>query len=102
MQMSLMAAAAAAFTFGGVLMKWSEGMTRGWYTAAFLLCFVTGAIAQAAVMRDNEMSSVYLIVLGLECVFAFALGAAVFGEPLRMSRVAAAVLITGGVVLLRS
>lgn len=102
MQMSLMAAAAAAFTIGGVLMKWSDGMTRGWYTAAFLACFVAGAVAQAAVMRDNEMGTVYLIVVGLECVLAFALGAVVFGEPLRMSRLVAAGLITGGVILLRA
>ena len=102
MQMSLMAGAAAAFTVGGVLMKWSAGMTHRWYTAAFLLCFAAGAVAQAAAMRDAEMGSVYLVVVGLECVFAFALGAAVFGEQLSASRLTAAALITGGVVMLRA
>jgi multidrug transporter EmrE-like cation transporter len=102
MQMSLMAGAAAAFTFGGVLMKWSDGMTRGWYTAAFLLCFAAGAVAQAAAMRGQEMGTVYLVVVGLECVFAFALGAVVFGEPINLSRVVAAALVTSGVVLLRA
>jgi multidrug transporter EmrE-like cation transporter len=53
-------------------------------------------------MRNNEMGTLCLIVVGLEGMFAFALGTAVFGEPLRLTRLAAAALITAGVVLLRA
>lgn len=102
MQLILMAAAAAAFTGGGVFMKWSDGMTRGWHTLAFLLCFAGGAVAQASAMRESEMGTVYLIVVGLECILAFTLGAVVFGEKLTASRLVAAALITSGVMLLRA
>jgi multidrug transporter EmrE-like cation transporter len=94
-------AASVAFTAGGVCMKYSNGLTRLWPSVLLFALFCAGAAAQPLAMRHSEMSTTYIFVLGLESVLAFALGAAVFSEPVTPVRILAVALVTAGIVLLR-
>jgi quaternary ammonium compound-resistance protein SugE len=81
-------------------MKSSAGLTRVWPSLLMSLSFLIGAALQALVMRDADMSVSYVSVLGLESLFAFALGVLILGETVSVIRLCAIVMITAGVVLL--
>ena len=68
MNVLLPVAAAAAFAFGGVCMKYSEGLTRPVPSALLFVLFCAGAAAQTLAMRHAEMGATYILVLGLESV----------------------------------
>jgi multidrug transporter EmrE-like cation transporter len=93
--------AAASFAVGGLLMKVSFGSQAVYANAGFLGLFVIGALLQARAMRHLDMGLVYTAVLGLEAAFALALSVTVLHEHLSPQRLAAVVLIVGGVALLR-
>ena len=93
-------AAAAAFTAGGVAMKASAGMTRLAPTLLFFLCFAAGAAFQALALRHAELGVAYVVVLGLEAVFAVALGALVFSERLSALKCCGVTAVVIGIVLL--
>lgn len=92
--------AALCFTFGGVYMKASPGLTRVWPSVLMSLLFLAGAALQALVMRQEDISVAYTSVLGLEALLALAGGALLFGEAISELRLCAVVLIVTGVVLL--
>ena len=92
--------AALCFTFGGICMKMSAGLTRVWPSMLMALFFLMGAALQALAMRHEDMSVAYISVLGLEGLLAFACGALFFGEAISAVRLGAVALITTGVVLL--
>ena len=75
-------AAASFFTAGGVAMKASAGMTRLTPTLLLFLLFAIGATFQALALRYAELGVAYVVVLGLEAVFAVALGVLIFSEQL--------------------
>ena len=100
MKLLFLSLAALLFASGGLAMKCSHGMTRVWPSVVFLLLFAAGASLQALAMRTAEMGPVYVFVLGLEAIVAMALSVAVLGERLTLSRVAAVLLIVGGIVML--
>ena len=82
------AAAALAFTAGGVCMKASAGMSRPVPAALLYLFFAAGATFQALAMRRADLGVAYLFVLGLEAVFAFACGLLFFAETASWWKVA--------------
>ena len=59
------------------------------------------AACQSIGMRNAEMGSSYVLVLGLEAIIAVALGIWFFGDHLTPLKFAALALILGGVALLR-
>jgi quaternary ammonium compound-resistance protein SugE len=65
------------------------------------ILFLAGAACQSLAMRREDMSVSYIVVLGLESILAFVFGRVFFGESVSLSRIAALVLITLGIVLLR-
>ncbi len=95
-------AAAIFFAVGGVFMKYSEGLTRFWPSVAMFALFGCGAALQALAMRRSEMSAIYILVLGLESVLAFGLGVLMFGDRATPNRILAVVLVSAGILLLRS
>jgi multidrug transporter EmrE-like cation transporter len=97
----LSVAAAVAFALGGVCMKYSEGLTRPVPTALLFILFCAGAAAQTLAMRQSEMGSTYILVLGLESILAFVLGVLIFSESAAPIRILAVLLVTAGIVLLR-
>ena len=97
----LLAAAALAYTLGGVCMKYSEGLTRGLPSIQLFVLFVAGAVLQTLAMKHSEMAVTYIFVLGLESVLAFLLGVLVFRESATAERILAVGLVTAGIVLLQ-
>lgn len=93
-------AAAVFFTAGGVAMKASAGMTRPTSTLVFFLCFAVGAAFQALALRYAELGVAYVVVLGLEAVFAVALGALVFSERMSALKCGGVIAVVIGIVLL--
>jgi multidrug transporter EmrE-like cation transporter len=80
MHLFLLAAAAVLFSFGGLAMKASIGLTRIGPSVAVFVLFCLGAACQALGMRRTEMGVAYISVLGLEALVAFALSSLALGE----------------------
>ena len=100
MQLSLMIVAALLFAGGGLFMKTSDGLTKLAPSAGVFVFFCAGAACQAVAMKRGEMSAIYVVVLGLEAIAAFSLGAIVLGEKASWTKVCALALIVGGIALL--
>ncbi|MFL6447674.1 MAG: DMT family transporter [Bryobacteraceae bacterium] len=100
MQFLLLALAAVLFSFGGLAMKGSAGLTRFGPTVAIFVLFCAGAACQALGMRRTEMGVAYISVLGLEALTAFGLSWLVLGERVTISKVGALLLIVGGIAVL--
>jgi multidrug transporter EmrE-like cation transporter len=94
-------AAALAYTVGGYFMKEADGFARLGPALAVLGLFGLGATLQIFAMRGQEMTTTYLVVLGLEAVCAFAFGVLLLGEALTWQKVAGSVIVCAGVALLR-
>jgi multidrug transporter EmrE-like cation transporter len=97
---ALLITAAICFTVGGLCMKSSVGLTRMLPSLLMSVLFLTGAALQALAMRNADMSAVYVSVLGLESLLAFAVGVFALGEAVSAVRLCAIALIAAGVVLL--
>ena len=94
--------AALFFTVGGVFMKLSEGLTKFWPTVIVFALFAMGAALQTLAMKREDLAVTYLWVVGLESSLAFAFGVLLFSESCTPARIAGVLLITGGIVSLRS
>jgi small multidrug resistance pump len=94
--------AALFFTVGGVFMKLSEGLTKFWPTVIVFALFLIGAALQTLAMKREDLAVTYLWVVGLESILAFVFGVLVFSESCTPVRIAGVLLITGGIVSLRS
>src|SRR5262245_51794966 len=67
------------------------------------LCLVLGGPAlQMLAMKREDLAVTYLWVAGLESVLAFAFAVLLFSESCARARIAGVLLITGGIVSLRS
>jgi small multidrug resistance pump/quaternary ammonium compound-resistance protein SugE len=94
--------AALFFTVGGVFMKLSDGLTKFWPTVIVFALFLIGAALQTLAMKREDLAVTYLWVVGLESILAFVFGVLVFSESCTPVRIAGVLLITGGIVSLRS
>ena len=101
MSLLWLASASIAYAVGGLFMKASNGVVHGRATATFILLFLLGALAQARGMRDTDLSTSYILVLGIEALAAVALGVLVLDEAFGPSRLAAVSLIVAGIAWLR-
>ena len=81
-------------------MKLSDGLRRPLYTVFFYACFGLGATLQAFGMRQRELGTTYVLVLGLEAVLACGLAVLAFGEAVTPVRIVAVLLVLAGVYLL--
>ncbi len=82
-------------------MKQSDGFTRPWPTAIMAAAMLASFVLLAWSMRVLPLGTAYTIWTGIGAVGAFIVGVAVLGEPLNLMRVAAAVLIVSGLVLMK-
>ena len=82
-------------------MKQSEGFTRLWpsIVTAVTMLLSFGLLAWA--MRSLPLGTAYTVWTGIGAVGAFLVGVAVLGEAASLLRVLAAVLIVGGIVLMK-
>ena len=81
-------------------MKYSAGLTNLLPSLGVFACFCLGAACQTIAMRKAEMSVVYVFVLGLEAVAAFALSVWILDERVTLAKVLAVALIVAGIALL--
>jgi quaternary ammonium compound-resistance protein SugE len=101
MPLALASLAAVCFTVGGVFMKRADGLRHAAPTMLFLLLFAVGAALQSQAMRRAELTTTYVIVLGLEAVLAVGFGMLLFAEPMTSRKLCAVALIVVGIALLR-
>ncbi len=94
--------AAVSFAFGGVLMKYADGLRNPNPSMFVFLLFVLGAALQIVAMRGTELSVTYLVVLGLEAVLSFTFGLVVFRESITLLKVVGALIVVLGIIVLRA
>jgi multidrug transporter EmrE-like cation transporter len=78
----------------------TAGMTRLSPTLLFFLSFAVGAAFQALALRYAELGVAYVVVLGLEAVFAVVLGVLVFSEQMSALKCGGVIAVVLGIVLL--
>lgn len=100
--LALLITAAFSYSVGGYFMKLSDGFTRGLPALAVLALFSVGAASQMIAMRQSEMSTTYMIVLGIEAITALLLGMLLLNEGITPVKAAGVLMIGLGVLALRS
>jgi multidrug transporter EmrE-like cation transporter len=101
MFIALTALAALSFSVGGYFMKLSAGLTHLRPSLAMFGFFALGAVLQTIAMRGEQMSSTYIVVLGLEAISALWLGVMLLDEKASVIKLAGVGLVVSGIVLLR-
>jgi quaternary ammonium compound-resistance protein SugE len=82
-------------------MKISEGFTRVGPTVLTILAMLASFGLLSISMKTLPLGTAYTVWTGIGAVGAFVVGVVVLGEPLTTGRVAAAVLIVSGLVLMK-
>ena len=99
---SMIIMAALSFAFGGVFMKYADGLRNPEPSFVVFVLFVLGASLQIVAMRNTELSVTYLVVLGFEAVMSFALGILVFKESISLLKIVGALIVVLGIIVLRT
>ena len=82
-------------------MKQSEGFTRPVPTAITIIAMILSFALLSLSMKSLPLGTAYMIWTGIGAVGAFLVGVMVLGEPASMMRVAAAMLIVAGLLLMK-
>ncbi|HTH44619.1 MAG TPA: quaternary ammonium compound efflux SMR transporter SugE [Oxalicibacterium sp.] len=82
-------------------MKQSHGFTRIVPSAITLVAMIASVVLLALAMRTLPLGTAYTIWTGIGAVGAFVVGVLVLGEQLTAMRIAAAVFIVSGIVLMK-
>ena len=97
----LVISAAISYTVGGYFMKHADGFSQFAPSVAVLALFCFGATLQIFAMRQQEMTTMYIAVLGFEAVCAFLFGTVLLGEAITWQKLLGAVVVCIGVAILR-
>lgn len=82
-------------------MKQSEGFTRLWPSALTIAAMLISFGLLAWSMRSLPLGTAYTVWTGIGAVGAFAAGVLFLGESVSAARILAALLIVGGIVLMK-
>lgn len=82
-------------------MKASAGFTRLTPSIVTFVAMLFSFALLAAAMRSLPLGTAYTVWTGIGAVGAFAVGVLVLGEPSNPMRIAAALMIVGGIVLMK-
>jgi quaternary ammonium compound-resistance protein SugE len=82
-------------------MKQSEGFTRLIPSAVTLAAMVASVVLLAWSMKTLPLGTAYAVWTGVGAVGAFVMGIAVLGEQASALRIVAALLIVGGIALMK-
>ena len=82
-------------------MKQSEGFTRLWPTVVTLVAMLVSFGLLSWAMRSLPLGTAYTVWTGIGAVGAFVVGIVFLGETVSAPRVTAALLIVGGLVLMK-
>ena len=82
-------------------MKLSDGFTRLGPTAATFAAMAVSIGLLGLAMKSLPLGTAYMVWTGIGALGAFVIGIAVLGEAVTVLRVAAAILIVSGIVLMK-
>jgi len=82
-------------------LKYTEGFTRPWPTAATVLAMVISVVLLGLAVRSLPMGTAYAIWTGIGAAGTVVLGIVLFGESASPARLACVALILAGVVGLK-
>ena len=82
-------------------MKHSEGFTRLWPTVISLIGMVASMVLLSISMKTLPLGTAYSVWTGIGAAGAFIFGIVVLGEQASVARIAAAVLIVSGLILMK-
>ena len=82
-------------------LKYSDGLTRFWPTAATVIAIVLSFALMALALRSLPFGTAYAVWTGVGAVGTAILGMMLFAEPMTAARIAGIGLIVGGIALLR-
>ncbi|WP_404994165.1 DMT family transporter [Cupriavidus pauculus] len=82
-------------------MKLSDGFTKWQYSAVTLVAMIASFALLSLSMKTLPLGTAYTIWTGIGAVGAFLVGLFILGEPASLMRVAAAVLIVSGLVMMK-
>ncbi len=82
-------------------MKLSDGFTRPVPSVVTIAAMIVSFVLLAQAMKVLPLGTAYMVWTGIGAVGAFILGVVLLGEALSPMRVVAALLIVGGIVLMR-
>jgi quaternary ammonium compound-resistance protein SugE len=82
-------------------MKASHGFTRTVPTLITLVAMTASFALLALAMRSLPLGTAYTVWTGIGAIGAFVVGVVVLGEPANATRLVAAALILGGLVLMK-
>lgn len=82
-------------------MKLSEGFSKPVPAAITVVTMIGSFVLLAMAMRSLPLGTAYTIWTGIGAVGAFILGIVALGEPVTPMRIAAAVMIVSGLVLMK-
>lgn len=82
-------------------LKQSNGLTRSGYTLVTVIAMAGSIWLLARAMRVLPLGTAYVVWTGIGSVGAFVLGLAVLGEAASFTRIVAAIMIVGGIVMMK-
>ena len=82
-------------------LKYTEGFTRPWPTAATVLAMVISIVLLGLAVRSLPMGTAYAIWTGIGAAGTVVLGIVLFGESASPARLACVALILAGVIGLK-
>lgn len=82
-------------------MKQSHGLSRLWPSVVTICGMIVSFALLSWSMRSLPLGTAYTIWTGIGAVGAFVIGIIVFGEAATPMRIVAALLIVGGLVLMK-
>ena len=82
-------------------MKQSDGFTKTIPTAITIIMMAASFILLSLSMRTLPLGTAYTVWSGIGAIGTFIVGILVFGEQLNLLRASGAVLIVGGIVLMK-
>jgi len=97
----LLTVAGALEVVWAYFMKQSEGFTRLVPSIVTLVAMIASFGLLSVSMRTLPLGAAYMVWTGIGAVGAFLVGVAVLGEELSAMRVVAALMIVGGLVLMK-
>ena len=83
------------------LMKASDGFSRPWQTVGTIVFMIISFGLLSMAMKTLPLGTAYVIWTGIGAVGAFVIGITFLGEQVSAMRIAAAVLIVSGLVLMK-
>lgn len=82
-------------------MKHSEGFTKLWPTVISLIGMVASMVLLSISMKTLPLGTAYSVWTGIGAAGAFIFGIVVLGEQATIARIAAALLIVSGLILMK-